>query len=428
MQRKTLCDPIIDADANAEFSCQYCGRAFSSRMSKYRHIRQSCQVANTDDGFALLADRTIQRQLAEQAAQIAAQAQQIAALAEQVNAAPHVTVNNLNIANDNGTVAAMTGGVIGGGNAVGGAPAAPRPMVRPWGSDLNVTAADIDRIFAESRALTQYARMAPHIQVDRGHIGYAVEALMSVVRRAHEDPVGRNVYINPRRSDQVLVLMATGAWAVRTLEDATAALCDGAAVAVNAIVLKHTGNPTLVECTVAGAVAGAAAANIPRLYWSDRDGCVRLARRPMEAHLANTAPEPGHGVLPAAPSAFLSSTPSSSLSSTSSSTSSSSSSSTSSSLLSSAAPAALPQAAASPDSERLTSGDAAAMLVRHPRGEREQVAAYVWRLSARSGKAAYRIVAKLWEALENGEVVGDGAVADARAAVAANLADPAQFD
>ena len=79
--RQTPCDPIIERPAaGSQKSCDYCGRGFASGVSLYRHVRQSCKVANSDDGMEMLMDHTISRQLTEQRA---AMAEQKAAAAEQ---------------------------------------------------------------------------------------------------------------------------------------------------------------------------------------------------------------------------------------------------------------------------------------------------------------------------------------------------------
>src|SRR5574340_503472 len=74
MARKTPCDPILTPAAGADdvkHACEYCGRTFASKQSAYRHMRQTCKIANTDEGMEKLMDYTLQRQLVEMKAQIA---------------------------------------------------------------------------------------------------------------------------------------------------------------------------------------------------------------------------------------------------------------------------------------------------------------------------------------------------------------------
>jgi hypothetical protein len=116
-----------------------------------------------------------------------------------------------------------------------------------------------------------------------------VAALMELVKRAHMPPAARNVHLNPKRTDQALAL-TSGGWAAMPLEEATAALFDGASAsmaAVRAPSMRQTIRTT-----------------IPVQYRAERADAVQMGLRPMGAHLLNVAPGgPGPLLLtgPAAP-------------------------------------------------------------------------------------------------------------------------------
>jgi hypothetical protein len=112
---------------------------------------------------------------------------------------------------------------------------------------------------------------------------------MELVKRAHVPEAARNVHLNPKRTDQALAL-TTGGWAAMPLEEATAALFDGASAsmaAARAPSMRQTIRTT-----------------IPVQYRAERADAVQMGLRPMGAHLLNVAPGgPGPLLLtgPAAP-------------------------------------------------------------------------------------------------------------------------------
>ncbi len=126
LERKTPCKPIIeeadlseaaqqDPNLNAK-KCRFCGRAFSSRGSMLRHIRQSCKIApnekNGDEGMEVLYNLASKKKQAELEAEIEArvEAKVAARMKEMLGVTPrlqrggniaihgdHCQVNNITI-------------------------------------------------------------------------------------------------------------------------------------------------------------------------------------------------------------------------------------------------------------------------------------------------------------------------------------------
>ncbi len=270
LERKTPCDPIAEAPGRNN-SCRFCGKDFATRASMCRHVRQYCRIANSDEGMARLMDHTLRRQLAEQSAKTDALAAQVAELATLLRGQPPLSTTN--VAVRIGSLAQVNTGPVTNIN------------VRLWGGEdrICIPASMLRAAFTENPRLVEYCRMSDVERVDVEQAApYVVEALMELVRRAHTAPESRNVYLNPRRADQVLVYDES--WSVLPLVEAIGDLFDSVAGRIHRIIVSDTERRQLpVEVQ-------AAAAWVPNLYEEDRDGIVRRARAPMAAHLANTSP------------------------------------------------------------------------------------------------------------------------------------------
>ena len=136
--------------------------------------------------------------------------------------------------------------------------------IRPWGSPLQLTDADVEAALASIPGVAGVPAL-PEV----------VAALMELVKRAHAAAAARNVHLNPKRTDQALALTA-GGWAALPLEEATAALFDGASASMAAA--RAPGAHRLVRTS------------IPVQYRAERAASVALGLRPMGAHLLNVAP------------------------------------------------------------------------------------------------------------------------------------------
>ena len=266
--RKTPCDPIMAATPpGTEYQCRYCGRPFSTKTSMYRHIRQSCKIANSDEGMEKLLDHTLQRQLAEQGAQITKLTALVERLAMSSPAAqPIQHVGQVN----NGAVTNNT--VV---------------NINAWDGDrrIGVELAHILAAFADNAKLREYARMGDHELTDPTIAPpYVTELLMDLTKRAHADPAARNVYLNPRRADQALVHKKSGTWEVLPLAEATRLIFDGVVATIHHTTMTAAERRQLPpEAQNALSMAG--------LLYDDRPNeYVKRAKAPMVAHLVNTAP------------------------------------------------------------------------------------------------------------------------------------------
>ena len=136
--------------------------------------------------------------------------------------------------------------------------------IAPWGSPLQLTDADVEAALATGPGLAGTPAL-PEV----------VAALMELVKRAHMAPTARNIHLNPKRTDQALAL-TTGGWAAMPLEEATAALFDGASASMAAA--RAPSMRQMMRTT------------IPVQYRAERAASVQLGLRPMGAHLLNVAP------------------------------------------------------------------------------------------------------------------------------------------
>ena len=136
--------------------------------------------------------------------------------------------------------------------------------IAPWGGELALSEGDIEAVMG---GLTQRAGVPTLPEV--------VAALMELVKRAHVPEAARNIHLNPKRTDQALAL-TTGGWAAMPLEEATAALFDGASASMAAARM-----PSMRQIV---------RTSIPVQYRAERADAVQMGLRPMGAHLLNVAP------------------------------------------------------------------------------------------------------------------------------------------
>ena len=140
--------------------------------------------------------------------------------------------------------------------------------------------------FTENPRLMEYCQMSDSERADADKAApYVLEALIDLVRRAHRDPLYRNVHMNPRRSDQVMVCIGEEQrWEVRGLIDAIRALFDGVADNLHKIIItdkERTQLPFDVQ---------SAASWVPNLYEEEPERFITSGKAPMTAHLQNTTP------------------------------------------------------------------------------------------------------------------------------------------
>ena len=234
--------------------CTLCGQAYSTAGNLERHKKKVCSrkriveptVAQTATPDPLV---EMQMRIASLERIIEEQKQQpVVNYAASSACAPSNATNNMIVNNVANTTVNTVNNV----------------TIVPWGSPLQLTDADIEAALATVPGIAGTPAL-PEV----------VAALMELVKRAHVPPTARNVHLNPKRTDQALALTPDG-WAAMPLEEATAALFDGASASMAA-----ARAPTMRQMM---------RTTLPVQYRAERAASVQLGMRPMGAHLLNVAP------------------------------------------------------------------------------------------------------------------------------------------
>ena len=236
--------------------CTICGQAYSTAGNLERHKKKVClrklavepTVAQMTRADPLV---EMQSRIASLERIIEEQKQQpVVNYAASSTGIPSNATNNMIVNNIGGTVS----NIVNVNNVT----------IAPWGSPLQLTDADVEAALATVPGIAGTPAI-PEV----------VAALMELVKRAHVAPAARNIHLNPKRTDQALALMP-GGWAAMPLEEATAALFDGASASMAA--------------ARAPSVRQTVRMSIPVQYRTERAASVALGLRPMGAHLLNVAP------------------------------------------------------------------------------------------------------------------------------------------
>ena len=234
--------------------CTRCGQVYSTAGNLERHKRKVCarkQIATADVVAPIAVDPFVEMQT-----RIAALERMIEGQQQQPGA--NYAIGTSGIAANSSMIVNNIGGTV--SNVVN----VNNVTIAPWGSPLQLTDADVEAALAGVPGLAGTPAM-PEV----------VAALMELVKRAHVPPAARNIHLNPKRTDQALAL-TTGGWAAMPLEEATAALFDGASASMAA-----ARAPTVRQMM---------RTSIPVQYRAERAASVQLGLRPMGAHLLNVAP------------------------------------------------------------------------------------------------------------------------------------------
>ena len=287
-QRKKPCDPIIDrgdagADATQSNVCRYCGRDFASETSMNRHIRKYCKIANSDLGMEKLMDHTLRRQTEEQHKQV----QQMLIL-QQKQIERLTTILEGQLTTSTPTTSTINTAIINNGPVTNVTQVNNIVNIKNFDSEdrIYIPVALVKAAFTENPRLMEYCRMTDDERTNADTAApYVLEALIDLVRRAHKDPLYRNVHLNPRRADQVMVCVGEDQrWEVRALLDVIRNLFDGVADNLHRLIVTDRERAQLPFDVQS------AASWVPNLYEDEPDRFVKDGRTPMAAHLANTSP------------------------------------------------------------------------------------------------------------------------------------------
>ena len=228
--------------------------------------------------MAKLMDHTLARQMAEQQRRTAVLETQIVELTSMLRQQQVAAVRGegVQIGTQSGTVNHAVNQVIDNRKTVvihqWNAPGGPLPAF---------DAAFLVRVFTCCTELKGYCEMPQGEQIDLGIAPpYVARALVETVREAHRDPVYRNVYLNPKRADQVLVCVVEEGkqrWEVRQALEASRGLFDDAVARMRRTVLSDTERPKMPQ-TIQDAAAW-----VPIMYGSDPERYVADTKAPMAA-------------------------------------------------------------------------------------------------------------------------------------------------
>jgi len=281
--RKTTCIPIITSGGGS-YICRYCGRSYATKHSLNRHVRKSCKIANSDEGMDQLMDHTLARQnllLTQELTDVKAQ---MATLTDTVAQLLARTPNQVVNASTNNTVTndASTNNIV-----TNNAPVTNIVNIHPWSSGeekLYIPAAMLEASFMESKRLREFCKFSDVEQTTPEIAApYVLESLVDLTKRAHKDPSARNVYLNPRRADQVMVYNEAS-WEVLPLIDAIRSLFDSVAGNIRRIIKCNDERVSLSP------PVQATAPWIPVMYDDEHEKYADTAKKTMSAHLQNTTP------------------------------------------------------------------------------------------------------------------------------------------
>ncbi len=281
LARKTPCNPILDRDpVSTKPTCRYCGRQFTKQPALSRHMTQRCKIANSEEGMDKLMEHTLARQNRELNAKVDRLAEMLEKqLALVAQGAPQMAIQNqgdamvntgpIQVNNTNNTL-----------NIV-------KVKIIPWARDgcLNISAEQMAAAFRENERLAEYAKWPEHELTNPEKAPpFISELFMDLIKRAHADPASRNVYLNPKRSDQVLVCVGDDEhWEVLPFDEATRVMHDGVKRKISVVILTNDErNKVPLGAQNALSLAGL-------MYEDEPEAYVKRARVPMAAHLATLA-------------------------------------------------------------------------------------------------------------------------------------------
>ena len=157
--------------------------------------------------------------------------------------------------------------------------------ITPWGRPLELSDQDVETVLA--RVLARLPGAASTLSTK-----HVADALMHAVQLSHTPEAARNIYLDPKQSDRVLVMTEGNTWGYLHLVDALPVMMDSASVRIAA--------PAAIPIVPPNPYFAMKAA-IPAKYLREKDDVLCLNKRPMGVHLANMAPGgSGPVMLPAA--------------------------------------------------------------------------------------------------------------------------------
>jgi hypothetical protein len=236
-----------------------------------------------------LFEHTLQRQVEAQTKEVAKQSEKIGALEGQIaeltalfkngTIAERNTTTNIN--NNNNT---NSGTQLIQNNTTNNSQTTIN--INPWGRDIYISVRMLEAAFEESETLQRYCHIGLEGRTNPEEAApYVQEALMGLVKKVHRDPQERNVYLNPKRHDQVLIY-DEATWQVLPLVEAIRSLFDRVASGIR----KTTSPLHGKEWQKLTPKVHESATWIPIMYDEGREQHIIKAKASMAAHLANLVP------------------------------------------------------------------------------------------------------------------------------------------
>jgi hypothetical protein len=277
--------PCVVAGVQGKHICRHCGKNYSRSDNLNRHVKTCYMALKTNEidenmpeniTSTVSNEGTLTQQLSgqlnEQRKINEILRQQLAEIqAHIIQSAPHKVSNVHNEINsvDNSISNVQTINVV---------------HVHPWDSDRRLVL-DVEKTlaaFTENARLREYTMLHDH-DMGTPAIGapYVLEMLIDLARRAHEDPANRNIYLNPKRVDQVLILKKSNRWEILSLQEATRLIFDEVAAWMHVTTLSPEMQKSLpMEARNALAFAD-------QLYNYEPEEYVKKAKNSMAAHFEN---------------------------------------------------------------------------------------------------------------------------------------------
>lgn len=255
-QRKRPCDIILSGPPGGQIECEYCKRSYSRQDGLKRHLTK-CIVANSSGASrtSFIYEHELRAQRKEFEAEFKKQNERMKEMAkkiEDLQNKPSITVS-----------AQIT--VVG------------------FDSGVYAPTASIRAAFTENPVLVKYSQLTDHEKVDPDKAApYVLEAFLDLIKRTHQNPAYRNVYVDPGQKGWAIVYVGGREWEARPLEEAIRSMFNSVAGNIHKTIVTSR-ERELLPLEVQGAVA-----LVPNLYEDEPERFIEDGKGPMEKHLTET--------------------------------------------------------------------------------------------------------------------------------------------
>lgn len=286
MERKSQCD-AEGVTHKTKVVCRECGGEFASPSSLFHHKSKHCKPKNVTESMAEFQTQIEELTAAMKALTAVHQSRpsgEVASGGEVVSGDEVAAATTTDLPRHAAVVKArtvMTTTTVTETESV----ITFIPWDGPEPSCIVITTAQIVAAFKENTILQEYASLHHDEMTDpKTAPDYVLELFMDLIRRGHESPEARNIYLNPARVDQVLIHLRNGAWEIHTLTSVSRTLLENIARAMKRTTLNDRELRALpMEAQEALAQAGLQ-------YGANPAKFVRAVQKPLAAYLANIAP------------------------------------------------------------------------------------------------------------------------------------------